>query len=274
MAGAPPDKFTDLGQLWGNPLYDWPALRRRRYRWWVERLRRTRELFDVSRIDHFRGFVAYWSVPERRRRRARRPLAPRPRPGPVRGGPAPARRAAADRGEPRQDHRRRRAAAPRTRPAGHGGDPVRLRPRRAGQPPPTAQPHGGRRRLHRHPRPRHDPRLVGVARRRLARAEVEAALARAGIEDDEPWWALIRLAYASPGVLAMVQMQDVLGLGSEARMNVPGLVDERNWSWRLRAGRADPRAGGAAGARPPRRPAGCPPRQTEARWLPNRRTRA
>jgi 4-alpha-glucanotransferase len=63
QAGAPPDKFTDRGQLWGNPLYDWPALRRRRYRWWVERLRRTSRLVDLSRIDHFRGFVAYWSVP-------------------------------------------------------------------------------------------------------------------------------------------------------------------------------------------------------------------
>ena len=64
VAGAPPDAFTELGQLWGNPLYDWPALRRRGYRWWVERIRRTLELFDAVRIDHFRGFVAYWAVPE------------------------------------------------------------------------------------------------------------------------------------------------------------------------------------------------------------------
>src|SRR5918996_1639432 len=51
------------GQVWGNPLYDWPALRRRRYAWWVERLRRANELYDVCRIDHFRGFVSYWAVP-------------------------------------------------------------------------------------------------------------------------------------------------------------------------------------------------------------------
>ena len=63
VAGAPPDAFSDDGQLWGNPVYDWPALRRRRYRWWVERLRRTLSLFDLARIDHFRGFVAYWAVP-------------------------------------------------------------------------------------------------------------------------------------------------------------------------------------------------------------------
>src|SRR5947199_1459225 len=63
VAGAPPDAFSSSGQLWGNPLYDWPALRRRRYRWWTERARRTLSLFDVARIDHFRGFVAYWAVP-------------------------------------------------------------------------------------------------------------------------------------------------------------------------------------------------------------------
>ncbi|MEO6859049.1 MAG: 4-alpha-glucanotransferase, partial [Solirubrobacteraceae bacterium] len=63
VAGAPPDTYAQDGQLWGNPLYDWPALQRRRYRWWVERIRRTAELFDLARIDHFRGFVAYWAVP-------------------------------------------------------------------------------------------------------------------------------------------------------------------------------------------------------------------
>ena len=57
VAGVPPDAFTAKGQLWGNPIYDWRALRRRRYRWWVERLRRTFELFDLARIDHFRGFA-------------------------------------------------------------------------------------------------------------------------------------------------------------------------------------------------------------------------
>ena len=63
QAGCPPDAFTADGQLWGNPIYDWPALQRRGYRWWSERMRRTLELFDLVRIDHFRGFVAYWGVP-------------------------------------------------------------------------------------------------------------------------------------------------------------------------------------------------------------------
>ncbi|MGZ6645602.1 MAG: 4-alpha-glucanotransferase, partial [Solirubrobacteraceae bacterium] len=63
VAGVPPDAFTAKGQLWGNPIYDWGALRNRRYRWWVERLRRTFQHFDLARIDHFRAFCAYWAVP-------------------------------------------------------------------------------------------------------------------------------------------------------------------------------------------------------------------
>jgi 4-alpha-glucanotransferase len=71
VSGAPPDAYSELGQLWANPLYDWGAMRRRRYRWWVERFRRTFALFDVARIDHFRGFVAYWAVPRTPTTRAR-----------------------------------------------------------------------------------------------------------------------------------------------------------------------------------------------------------
>ena len=82
VAGAPPDALSATGQLWGNPLYDWPALRRQGYRWWIERLRRASQLADLARIDHFRGFVAYWSVPAR----ARSARAGRWRRGPGRRG--------------------------------------------------------------------------------------------------------------------------------------------------------------------------------------------
>ncbi len=79
VAGTPPDAYTDKGQLWGNPLYDWSALQRRGYRWWTARLARTFSLFDLARIDHFRGFVAYWAVPKGASGRSARgapPLAP------------------------------------------------------------------------------------------------------------------------------------------------------------------------------------------------------
>ncbi len=63
VAGVPPDYFSEDGQLWGNPLYDWDKHAEQGYTWWVNRLRATTELVDIVRIDHFRGFEAYWSVP-------------------------------------------------------------------------------------------------------------------------------------------------------------------------------------------------------------------
>lgn len=63
VAGVPPDYFSEDGQLWGNPLYDWDKHAASGYRWWIERLRKSVELTDIVRIDHFRGFEAYWSVP-------------------------------------------------------------------------------------------------------------------------------------------------------------------------------------------------------------------
>lgn len=63
VAGVPPDAFSDDGQLWGNPLYNWKAHKRTGYKWWVERLRFTADMFDIIRIDHFRGFAGYYSIP-------------------------------------------------------------------------------------------------------------------------------------------------------------------------------------------------------------------
>ena len=67
VAGVPPDYFSETGQLWGNPLYDWQALEASKYAWWIARLRATLELVDVVRLDHFRGFAGYWEVPAGRK---------------------------------------------------------------------------------------------------------------------------------------------------------------------------------------------------------------
>lgn len=63
VAGVPPDYFSKTGQLWGNPVYDWEALRKQDYQWWIRRLEQMFRLYDIVRIDHFRGLVAYWEVP-------------------------------------------------------------------------------------------------------------------------------------------------------------------------------------------------------------------
>ncbi|MTI66376.1 MAG: 4-alpha-glucanotransferase [Firmicutes bacterium] len=63
VSGCPPDSFSETGQLWGNPLYRWDVLEKRNFDWWIERIRGSKELYDVIRIDHFRGFQSYWSIP-------------------------------------------------------------------------------------------------------------------------------------------------------------------------------------------------------------------
>jgi len=63
VAGVPPDYFSETGQLWGNPVYRWDALKQTGYEWWIQRMEQNLKLFDLMRIDHFRGFVAYWQVP-------------------------------------------------------------------------------------------------------------------------------------------------------------------------------------------------------------------
>jgi 4-alpha-glucanotransferase len=234
VAGVPPDAYTSTGQLWGNPLYDWPALRRRRYRWWTERLRRTFELFDRARIDHFRGFVAYWSVPER---------AADARGGTWRRGPGAAPFAAA---------RRTLGELPLiAEDLGVITEPVARLREALGLPGMSVLEFGfdGHERLNLHHPDNHrehsvvytathdqDPvcgwwRVLDAA----ARGRVEEALRARGICEREPNWALIRLALSSPARLAMMQAQDVLGLGSDARMNMPGRADG-NWHWRLEPG--------------------------------------
>lgn len=63
VAGVPPDYFSETGQLWGNPLYRWDSMRENGFRWWIERFQGSLKLYDVIRIDHFRGFAAYWEIP-------------------------------------------------------------------------------------------------------------------------------------------------------------------------------------------------------------------
>jgi 4-alpha-glucanotransferase len=232
VAGTPPDAYTDKGQLWGNPLYDWPALQRRRYRWWTERFRRTFELYDLARIDHFRGFVAYWAVP----RGARHALSGRWQRGPGRAPFAAAARdlqrdlplIAEDLGviTPAVTNLRRSLGLPGMAVLqwGFGGDD--------GTNVHAPQHHTDDVIVY---TGTHDNDTVRGWYDTLTpevRAEVDEAIAAAGVRERTPHWSLIRLAFASPARVAMVQMQDVLGLGSEARMNTPG-SSAGAWKWRL-----------------------------------------
>lgn len=238
VSGAPPDAYSEKGQLWANPVYDWPALQRRGYRWWTERFRRTFELFDLARIDHFRGFVSYWAVPEE---------APDASFGSWSRGPG---KAVFD------------AAARELRPGVDAGAPAGRLPLIAedlGVITPAVErlrdglglpgmvvlqfafdpddPHGPHR-----PENHHEGQVLYTGTHDndtlrgwwetipdARRAEADAAIDAAGVREPEPWWSLVHLAQTSRASLCMLQVQDLLGLGSQARMNVPG---ESGSSWR------------------------------------------
>jgi 4-alpha-glucanotransferase len=213
VAGAPPDDLGPMGQHWGNPLFDWRALRTQGYRWWIERLRRTFELVDLTRIDHFRGFVAYWAIPAAARDA---------RKGKWRRGPGEALFDAAGRElgplpviaedlgviTPAVVRLRDRLGFPGMAVLlwafkGSPGNPHRLENHRERQAVYTST---------------HDTEtLAGAFPRR------------------DPW-ELIELAMSSRAALCMLPLQDVLGLGNKARMNRPGRT-RGNWSWRLEPGR-------------------------------------
>jgi 4-alpha-glucanotransferase len=234
VAGTPPDAYTDKGQLWGNPLYDWPAMRRRGYRWWIDRLRRTFELFDLARIDHFRGFVSYWAVPAR----AKHALSGRWKRGPGRAVFDAAARGlerelplvAEDLGviTPAVEALRDGLGLPGMVVLQFGFDPSDL-----GSPHNPwnhVEPRVAYTGTHDHDTVRGWYETLPPERREL----VDRCVDEAGVREDEPWWSLIRLTFASPARLAMVQAQDVLGLGGEARMNLPG-TKGGSWRWRLDA---------------------------------------
>ena len=230
VAGAPPDALSAGGQRWGNPLYDWPVHRATGYRWWSERFRRVFQLVDFCRVDHFRGFVSYWSIP------ARNTTAKH---GRWRAGPGAELFRAVERelGE----------LPVIAEDLGHITPPVyRLRDE-LGLPGMVVLLwafRGRRRNPHRLENHRantvaytstHDTDTAvgwfeGLGRRQQAAT---------GLDPREPHWGLIELAYASPASLAIVPAQDVLGLGSDSRMNRPGLT-QGNWSWQLERGGLTP----------------------------------
>jgi 4-alpha-glucanotransferase len=230
VAGAPPDALSKSGQRWGNPLYDWPAHRATNYRWWRERFRRTFELVDLCRIDHFRGFVSYWAIPERHQT-ARQG---RWRPGPGAELFDAVERELGDLPVIAED-------------LGHITSPVdRLRDE-LGVPGMVVLLWAfGRGRTNPHRPENHRENSVAYTSTHDTDTAVgwfEGLRPRqrvaTGLDPSEPSWGLIELAYESRPVLAIVPAQDVLGLGSEAQMNRPG-VSTGNWRWRLEPGALTP----------------------------------
>jgi 4-alpha-glucanotransferase len=226
VAGVPPDAFTDEGQRWGNPLYAWAALRATGYRWWIERFRRTLELVDLTRVDHFRGFVAYWAVPAD---------AATARTGSWRRGPGRELfdAVAAELGKlplvaedlgvitGPVERLRDELGLPGMHVLQWGFDDAPGNPHRPSAHRELGVVYTGT----------HDNDTALGWWRSLSVGQRE----RTGLDPSDPAWSLVELALASRARLAVVPAQDLLGLGSEARMNVPGR-EQGNWRWRLEEG--------------------------------------
>jgi 4-alpha-glucanotransferase len=231
VAGVPPDYFSETGQLWGNPLYRWDVLKETGYAWWVQRVARTLELFDFVRIDHFRGLVAYWEVPATERTAVR-----------GRWIEAPAldflnhltKRfpclpiIAEDLGvitpDVREIMHRFELPGMKLLLFAFGDDPAR-NPYTPHNLPQNSIAYTGT----------HDNNTVKGWFRKEATPEIKERLFRyvgREVPLEDLHWELIRLVMMSVANTVIFPIQDVLGLGEEARMNRPSTL-LGNWEWRL-----------------------------------------
>jgi 4-alpha-glucanotransferase len=238
VAGVPPDYFSKTGQLWGNPVYDWDALRADGYRWWIDRFAHNLELFDFVRIDHFRGFVGFWEVPaaEKTAVNGRWVKAPADDFFAALLGRFPAMPLIAeDLGLITPDVKKLMAKL------GIPGMRVLLFAFGEDDPKHPYLPHNYVTNCAAYTGTHDNNTARGwfleeskpEERRRLFRYLGREASA------EEVHTELIRLLMMSPADAVVIPMQDVLGLGAEARMNRPA-VPEKNWEWRLLPVQLDP----------------------------------
>jgi len=235
VAGVPPDAFSDDGQRWGNPLYDWDRMRADGFRWWLDRIAGARAQADLIRIDHFRGFAANWSIP------ADQPTAQKgewtPAPGQElfdamrrRFGELPF--LAEDLGLITPDVEQLRVD--------NGFPGMKVLQFAFGQ-----LDREGNAYLPHHHVPEavvytgtHDNDTTAGWYASISERERRNVADYLGHEPREVSWEFIRLAMASVARMAVVPMQDVLALGGEARMNRPS-TDQGNWDWRVARDYAD-----------------------------------
>jgi 4-alpha-glucanotransferase len=230
VAGVPPDYFSETGQLWGNPLYRWDVMAKKKYAWWIERVRQALSLYDLIRIDHFRGFEAYWEVPAAETTAIKGRWVKGPEGKLFKalqkalGNDLPI--IAEDLGVITPEVEAIRD--------GFGLPGMKILQFAWSEPSNAYLPHN------------FVPNCVvytGTHDNDTTRgwfdaaSPEESAYALSYMQTDEPGftWAMIRLAMSSVAALAVVPVQDLLDLGGEARMNLPSTASG-NWAWRVTPG--------------------------------------
>ena len=232
VAGVPPDAFSADGQLWGNPLFDWDAMRADGYAWWKERIAAAARLFDVIRIDHFRGLESYWAIPY---------------------GDKTARGGKWVKGPGHDFVRAMQERFPDLRLIAEDlgfltDDVIRLQ-KDSGWPgmkvlefafdsrePSNYLPHRYIRNCICYSGT-HDNETLAQWLAQTSETARAYAAEYLGLTEQEGYaWGILRSGLASVADTFIAQLQDYLGLGAEARMNTPGTLSDRNWSWRLQPG--------------------------------------
>jgi len=239
VAGVPPDYFSVTGQLWGNPLYRWEEMRKTGYRWWLDRMRSALARYDLVRIDHFRGFAGYWEVPADEETAVRGRW--------VKGPGADFFHAlqrefgqdlpivAEDLGDITPDVLELRdqfgLAGMKVLQFGFGGRADNL-----------FLPHNYTEKFVAYSGTHDNDTSRGWYEVSSAPKERDHFRRYFGTDGHDAAWTMIRGVFASVARVALVPLQDVLGVGAEGRMNLPGRA-AGNWAWRFQSGALSPSVG-------------------------------
>ena len=239
VAGCPPDSFSADGQLWGNPIYDWEKMKKSGFAWWIKRLGAARHIYDIIRIDHFRGFESYWSIPAE----DKTAMNGRWEKGPgmdfinaVKSALPEIDFIAEDLGFVTPEVRKLQEDS------GYPGMKVMqfaFDSREEGNYLPHTYPENSVVYSGTHDNPTLVQWLSEVAESDLAEGKAYLGLT----EEEGIVKGLIRGCMASVSRLCVISMQDYLELGKEARMNFPGTLSDANWTWRAKPGFASKELG-------------------------------
>ncbi|MGL6175016.1 MAG: 4-alpha-glucanotransferase [Cellulosilyticaceae bacterium] len=228
VAGCPPDAFSETGQLWGNPIYDWESMKKNNYSWWVSRIQESLKLYDIIRIDHFRGFEAYWAIPYKEKTAMNGKW--------IKGPGIKLFKAieevlgkvaiiAEDLGFLTQEVLDLKAET------GYPG--MKVLQFAFGGEENNYMPHTYQKECIVYTGTHDNDTVMGWMNTTGDQEAIKEAIDYLGLNEKEGInWGVIRGAWASVGEVALAPMQDFLGLGNEARMNYPSTLGG-NWMWRI-----------------------------------------